>query len=53
MPSENPIPKARTQLYLIWRACERWGLRPWEWESIEPDRRTLLLSYEIVRYGEP
>lgn len=50
---ESPLKgRGRTVEYLVWRSCERWNLRPWEWEDLSPDRRRKLLSYEWIRDEE-
>lgn len=42
----------RSGLYLVWRACERWGIPPWAWHTVPEDHRTLALAYEGVRLYE-
>lgn len=51
-----PMPANRKALYLIWRACERFGILPpttrSRWEDCNPDGQSALIAYEQIRQRE-
>jgi len=38
--------------YIIWRACERWGIEPWKYHELDAERKRRLIAYEWVRLQE-
>lgn len=47
------MPDGRTGHYAIWRACERFGLKPWEdWDDLPLDVKADMLAYNQIREHE-
>ena len=50
------LPKGRTELYQIWRVCERWGIRPEGVKDTFKDcpawLQARLIAYEQIRQNE-
>lgn len=47
------LPKFRTEIYAIWRACERLSIRPpdilSDWDSCNPWAQAMLIAYSQIR----
>ncbi len=47
------LPKGRSNLYAIWRACERFGIRPpgvrSNWEDCNVQVQSELLAFDQIR----
>ena len=50
------LPEYRTQEYAVWRACERFGIRPpgvkADWDKMVPWHQMQLLAYSQIRENE-
>lgn len=50
------MPDGRTEIYAIWRACERFGVCPpnvkQKWEDMDVETRSTLIAYNQIRESE-
>jgi len=47
------IPDGRTMSYAIWRACQEFGLKPWEdWDELPPDIQAEMIAFSQIRNQE-
>lgn len=50
------MPKGRSSLYGVWKACERFGIRPPDveasWEDCNVEAKSALLGYDQIRTHE-
>ncbi len=46
------MPKGRTTLYAIWRACERFKIKPFTWDDYNVIQQSELIAYSQIREVE-